>query len=155
MEATLGIEAARATIIYEISETMRKHGLTIDNRHTALLADVMTFKGTVLAVTRHGIARMKDSVLSLVRARSQLLIWRVRGPLAQASFEMTADHLFEGAIRGATDSIAGVAERIIMGQPIPVGTGMFTVLQATDLPSGKAAPHPRRAPLLGQPRPAS
>ena len=65
VDSILGIEAARATIIREIDHTMSSHGLTVDSRHTALLADVMTFKGTVLAVTRHGIAKMKDSVLTL------------------------------------------------------------------------------------------
>ena len=31
-----------------------------------------------------------------------------------ASFEKTTDHLFEAALRGRTDQIDGVSERIIM-----------------------------------------
>jgi len=42
-----------------------------------------------------------------------------------ASFEKTTDHLFDAALHGRTDTIDGVSECIIMGIPMPVGTGMF------------------------------
>ena len=78
-ERTLGIEAARNRIVHEIKATMQAHGMSIDVRHSMLLADVMTYKGEVLGITRFGMARMKDSVLML------------------ASFEKTTDHLFDAA----------------------------------------------------------
>jgi DNA-directed RNA polymerase III subunit RPC1 len=111
MCASLGIEAARSTIIREIATTMEGHGMTIDYRHMALLADIMCYRGRVLGITRFGVAQMKESVLML------------------ASFEKTADHLFEAALRGVEDGIAGVSECIIMGTPIPVGTGLFQLMQ--------------------------
>ena len=40
----LGIEAARAKIIEQIDTTMASHGMSIDPRHTMLLADCMTYK---------------------------------------------------------------------------------------------------------------
>lgn len=40
----LGIEAARATIIREIIDTMKAHSIAIDIRHVMLLADLMTYK---------------------------------------------------------------------------------------------------------------
>ena len=86
---------------------MQAHGMSIDNRHSMLLADVMTYKGEVLGITRFGMAKMKDSVLML------------------ASFEKTTDHLFDAALHGRTDYIDGVSECIIMGIPMPIGTGMF------------------------------
>lgn len=43
-EKTLGIEAARKTIMNEINYTMGSHGMSIDIRHVMLLADLMTFK---------------------------------------------------------------------------------------------------------------
>lgn len=97
VEKALGIEAARATIIHEIQYTMSSHGMTIDSRHVMLLADLMSFKGEVLGITRFGIAKMKDSVFML------------------ASFEKTADHLFDAALHGTKDSINGVSECIIFG----------------------------------------
>ena len=92
MEKVLGIEAARATIMKEIHTTMDGHGLTVDPRHVSLLGDIMTYRGETLGITRFGVTKMKQSVLML------------------ASFEKTADHLFEAAIRGTHDAISGVSE---------------------------------------------
>lgn len=111
VEKTLGIEAARVTIMHEITYTMKSHGMSIDSRHVMLLADLMTFRGEVLGITRHGLAKMKESVLML------------------ASFERTADHLFDASFFGKRDAINGVSECIIMGIPMNLGTGMFKLLQ--------------------------
>jgi DNA-directed RNA polymerase III subunit RPC1 len=116
---TLGIEAARATIVEQIAYTMEQHGMTIDARHTMLLADCMTNKGEVLGITRFGIAKMKDSVLML------------------ASFEKTTDHLFDAALHGRTDEVNGVSESIIMGIPMPTGTGLFKINQQQQQRSGE------------------
>ena len=62
---TLGIEAARTTIINEIKTTMENHGINIDSRHLKLLADTMTYRGEVLGITRFGLAKMKESALML------------------------------------------------------------------------------------------
>jgi DNA-directed RNA polymerase III subunit RPC1 len=113
----LGIEAARATIIQEIQTTMESHGLTVDPRHVQLLADVMSYRGQILGITRHGIAKMKSSVLML------------------ASFEKTGDYLFEAAAHGSTDGVDGVSECIIMGVPMSVGTGLFKLVQDVTLPA--------------------
>ena len=44
VEKTIGIEAARTTIMNEINYTMGSHGMSIDIRHVMLLADLMTYK---------------------------------------------------------------------------------------------------------------
>ena len=107
MRDILGIEAARSSVYNEIQTTMKQHGMSIDPRHVMLLADVMTYKGEVLGITRFGVAKMKDSVLML------------------ASFEKTTDHLFDAALFGKTDGIEGVSESIIMGNPAKgLGTGL-------------------------------
>ena len=46
-----------------------------------------------------------------------------------ASFEKTVDFLFDAATQGKHDRMRGVSEKIIMGQPITVGTGMFDIKQ--------------------------
>uniref|UniRef100_A0A8K9VDU3 DNA-directed RNA polymerase n=1 Tax=Oncorhynchus mykiss TaxID=8022 RepID=A0A8K9VDU3_ONCMY len=89
VEKTIGIEAARSTIINEIQYTMVNHGMSIDRRHVMLLADLMSYKGEILGITRFGLAKMKESVLML------------------ASFEKTADHLFDAAYFGQKDSVCG------------------------------------------------
>jgi DNA-directed RNA polymerase III subunit RPC1 len=45
--------------------------------------------------------------------------------LMLASFEMTTDHLYEAAVHCKKDQISGVSECIIMGNLIPLGTGLF------------------------------
>jgi DNA-directed RNA polymerase III subunit RPC1 len=111
VEQTLGVEAARTSISSEISYIMNAYGIGIDSRHLLLLSDVMTFKGEVLGITRFGVAKMRESVLML------------------ASFEKTTDHLFDAAVHGRTDAIDGVSECIIMGIPVPIGTGLFKLLK--------------------------
>ncbi|KAA8492229.1 DNA-directed RNA polymerase III subunit RPC1 [Porphyridium purpureum] len=113
VEHALGIEAARATIMSEVQYTMQSHGMTIDPRHIMLLADVMSYRGEILGITRFGIVKMKTSTLML------------------ASFEMTVDHLFDAAVHNRRDDIVGVSECIIMGVPIPLGSGIFKVLRDT------------------------
>lgn len=110
---TLGIEAARVTIMNEIQYTMKEHGMNIDTRHVMLLADLMCFRGEILGITRHGIDKMNDSVMML------------------ASFEKTTDHLFNASFHARQDTITGVSESIIMGIPIAVGTGLFKLLRKT------------------------
>lgn len=111
VEETLGIEAARVMIQAELARTYGSYGIVVDGRHLRLLADVMTYKGNVLGVTRFGIAKMKDSVLML------------------ASFEKTPDHLFDAAVHSRVDPCVGVSESIIVGTPIPLGTGLFSILE--------------------------
>ncbi|OAA54075.1 DNA-directed RNA polymerase III subunit RPC1 [Niveomyces insectorum RCEF 264] len=105
----LGIEAARTSIAVEIGKVMGD--MNIDPRHMELLADVMTYKGEVLGITRFGMSKMRDSVLHL------------------ASFEKTPDHLFEAAAGMKTDRIEGVSECIIMGQTMTIGTGAFSMVR--------------------------
>ncbi|CAL5026703.1 unnamed protein product [Urochloa decumbens] len=125
MSSTLGIEAARRSIIDEIQYTMKSHGMNIDVRHMMLLADLMTYKGEVLGITRYGIAKMKTSVLML------------------ASFEKTQEHLFNASYSGREDDIEGVSECIIMGIPMQLGTGILKVRQRLDhLPELKYQPDP-------------
>jgi len=119
VEQTLGVEAARTQISSEISYIMNAYGIGIDCRHLLLLSDVMTFKGEVLGITRFGVSKMRESVLML------------------ASFEKTTDHLFDAAAHGRADAIVGVSECIIMGIPIPLGTGLFKLLKKANAPVEK------------------
>eukprot|EP00268_Persea_americana_P026340 TRINITY_DN25729_c0_g1_i2.p1 TRINITY_DN25729_c0_g1~~TRINITY_DN25729_c0_g1_i2.p1 ORF type:complete len:1385 (-),score=229.29 TRINITY_DN25729_c0_g1_i2:420-4574(-) len=112
---TLGIEAARRTIVDEIQYTMSSHGMSIDIRHMMLLAEVMTYKGEVLGITRFDLPKMKDSVLML------------------ASFEQTAEHLFRASVRGRTNKIDGTSECVIMGVPMQLGSGILKVKQKYEL----------------------
>jgi len=105
----LGIEAARQSIINEAQNTLSEQGLSVDVRHIMLVADIMTSEGTVKSIGRHGISGEKSSVL------------------ARAAFEETGKHLLHASIRGEVDDLTGIIENIIIGQPIPLGTGSVGV----------------------------
>ncbi len=106
----LGIEAARKSIIDEAAHTLDEQGLTVDKRHIMLVADMMSNDGDVKAIGRHGISGRKSSVL------------------ARAAFEITSTHLLKAGITGETDHLDGVAENIIVGQPVTVGTGAVNLI---------------------------
>ncbi|MCZ7404748.1 MAG: DNA-directed RNA polymerase subunit A'' [Candidatus Methanoperedens sp.] len=101
----MGIEAARAALIHEATETLREQGLTVDVRHIMLVSDIMTVDGDVKPIGRHGISGEKASVL------------------ARAAFEVTVNHLLDSGMRGDIDELRGVTENVIVGQPIRLGTG--------------------------------
>jgi DNA-directed RNA polymerase subunit A" len=101
----MGIEAGRAALIHEATETLNEQGLTVDIRHIMLVADIMTVDGEVKSIGRHGISGEKASVL------------------ARAAFEVTVNHLLDSGIAGDVDELRGVTENVIVGQPIRLGTG--------------------------------
>jgi len=101
----MGIEAARAALIHEATETLKEQGLNVDVRHIMLVADIMTVDGEVKPIGRHGISGEKASVL------------------ARAAFEVTVSHLLDSGIAGDVDELRGVTENVIVGQPIRLGTG--------------------------------
>lgn len=115
----LGIEAARNAIIKEASETLAEQGLNVDIRHIMLVADMMTNDGDVKAIGRHGISGRKSSVL------------------ARAAFEITSHHLLRAAVTGDVDYLDGVAENVIVGQPVTLGTGAVNLVFSPPKGKGK------------------
>jgi DNA-directed RNA polymerase subunit A" len=106
----LGIEAARNAIINEAMNTLQEQGLDVDIRHLNLVADMMTFSGTIEPIGRYGVAGAKTSIL------------------ARAAFEETIKHLVRASVRNEKDEFKGIFENVMIGQVIPSGTGMFELL---------------------------
>jgi DNA-directed RNA polymerase subunit A' len=103
---TLGIEAARTALVREVTNTLEEQGLEVDIRHIMLVADLMTSKGYLQQIGRHGIAGTKTSVL------------------ARAAFEITVPTIAKASMEGQTEALKGVTENVIVGATVPVGTGM-------------------------------
>ncbi|KAK1755281.1 RNA polymerase II largest subunit [Echria macrotheca] len=93
-----GIEAARSALMRELTDVLAFDGSYVNHRHLALLVDVMTYRGSIAAVTRHGINRADT------------------GALMRCSFEETVEILLEAAAN------------VMLGQMAPLGTGHFDVL---------------------------
>ncbi|RWS27708.1 DNA-directed RNA polymerase II largest subunit-like protein [Leptotrombidium deliense] len=106
----LGIEAVRKAVEKELTHVISFDGSYVNYRHLALLCDVMTAKGHLMAITSHGINRQDV------------------GALMRCSFEETVDVLIEAAAHAEVDGLRGVSENIMVGQLAKIGTGAFSML---------------------------
>jgi DNA-directed RNA polymerase II subunit RPB1 len=105
-----GIEAARSALMRELTQVLAFDGSYVNHRHLALLVDVMTSRGLLMAITRHGINRADT------------------GALMRCSFEETVEILLEAAAIGELDDCRGISENVMLGQLAPMGTGELEVL---------------------------
>jgi DNA-directed RNA polymerase II subunit RPB1 len=119
----LGIEAARLSLFSELQSVMcMDNKNNVNYRHLALLVDVMTNRGTLQSIDRHGINRGEI------------------GPLAKCSFEETTDMLVKAGMFAEMDRINGVSANIMLGQVAPCGTGECEILLDSEKLETHAAP---------------
>ena len=105
-----GIEAARSALMRELTAVLAFDGSYVNHRHLALLVDIMTARGYLVPITRHGINKADT------------------GALMRCSFEETVEILLEAAACGELDDCRGVSENVMLGQLAPLGTGELDVL---------------------------
>jgi len=110
IERIYGIEAARNAIVREITDVMNMQKLFVDIRHIMLIADAMTYAGSVKSIGRHGLSGEKIGVLG------------------RAAFEETIKHLINASAFSEEEKLIGVTENIIVGQTVPVGTGKIKLV---------------------------
>ena len=92
---------------------MERDGSYVNYRHLSTLIDVMTFRGHLMAITRHGINRVDN------------------GPMLRSSFEETVEILMEAAVFAEADNLKGVTDNIMLGQassPAPVRFALLELL---------------------------
>jgi DNA-directed RNA polymerase I subunit RPA1 len=106
---TYGVEAARASIVREVTAVFKVYGISIDPRHLGLVADYMTFHGGFRPLNRAGI----DSNPS---------------PFQKISFETSIGFLINACLFGDKDFMSSPSSRIVMGRPVGCGTGSFDLL---------------------------
>ena len=104
--SNFGIEAARETIIREILEVCNNQGLSVNQRHLTLIADLMTSEGVPKGMTRFGIVANKLNILT------------------KASFETPIKHLSNGSLLEEENHLNSITENVMTNQMIYVGTGM-------------------------------
>jgi DNA-directed RNA polymerase II subunit RPB1 len=104
---TLGVEAGRAALYAELHLVISFGGSYVNYRHLSLLCDLMTQRGRLMSITRHGINRTDA------------------GALSRCSFEETVEILMEAAAVGDTDDCRGVAENVLLGQVAFMGSSFF------------------------------
>ncbi|TBU11039.1 subunit Rpb1 of DNA-directed RNA polymerase II, partial [Hamiltosporidium tvaerminnensis] len=106
----LGIEGGRECVLRELKGVIESDGSYVNYRHLSLLCDVMTLRGVLSGITRHGVNRGDN------------------GALIRCSFEETVEILLEAALRAENSVCRGVTDNIMVGQMIPLGTGNMDLL---------------------------
>jgi DNA-directed RNA polymerase II subunit RPB1 len=107
MYRTFGIEAARMSIMNELSEVLAHDSTYINYHHLALLCDRMTYSSNMISIFRNGINN--DNI----------------GPIAKASFEETPEMFLKAARHGELDIMRGVSANVMCGQEGYFGTNSF------------------------------
>ena len=113
--SVLGVEAVRAALLKELRVVFSGSGVSyINYRHLALLCDVMTFRGHLMPISRHGIAKV-DS-----------------GPFMRASYEQTVEVLTRCAVHAEVDDVCCPTSCVLLAQSIPVGSGLCSLIVDMD-----------------------
>ena len=101
-----GIEATREFLIEEFDKVVSADGTFINKCHISLLADIMTFKGTILPISRYGMKREDFS------------------PITKASFEENLVNFLNAGIYSLHDNINGISASIMCGNMSNMGSGI-------------------------------
>ena len=107
---TFGIEAARASLIKELTYAYENAGTYVNYQWLSLISDSMTNLGKLSSIDRFGMNK-SDA-----------------GTLSRCSFENTVDHLINASVIGETDDLKGVSAQIIVGKTVSAGTGITDVI---------------------------
>jgi hypothetical protein len=106
-----GVEAACCLMQSELHRVLSFDGSYVDPRHTWLLSDTVARSGCINPLNRHKMEELGGSLLQC------------------ASFEQTLEVFEHGAAFGKDDQLGGATEKLIVGQPVHVGTGSFSILE--------------------------
>ncbi|XP_024027231.1 DNA-directed RNA polymerase I subunit 1 [Morus notabilis] len=112
---TYGVEAARETIIREITNVFKSYGISVNIRHLTLIADFMTHTGGYRSMSRHG--GIADSI----------------SPFSKMCFETASKFIVEAAYHREMDDLETPSARICLGLPVKVGTGCFDLMQKLEI----------------------
>ena len=87
----LGIEAVRRALLDELRKVLKPYGIYVNYRHISILCDLMTQRGILTSITRHGLNRSEY------------------GPIRKATFEETVEILLEAGIFAEKDDLKGIS----------------------------------------------
>jgi DNA-directed RNA polymerase beta' subunit len=107
-----GIEATRELIYREL---FKVYSGKPNPRHVQLMADIMTYRGKLMQIDRHGLNKNPEI-----------------GPIAKASFEEVMNIFTKAALFAEKDNMKGVSANILAGQFCKSGTNCFDILMDED-----------------------
>jgi DNA-directed RNA polymerase subunit A' len=107
----LGIEAARACLFRELMKVLEEQGLEVDHRYVRLIADAMTYQGSLEAIRLQALG-IPSGFFS-----------EMKTPLSKMAFEWTYHVALNAARRGDRNPVESPLDALIMGQLPTTGTG--------------------------------
>jgi hypothetical protein len=107
-----GIEAARSLLYHEFMEVYE--GKTVP-RHVKIMVDIMTYRGKLMQIDRHGLNRSTDI-----------------SPFSKACFEEVLNTVVKAGLFAERDNMKGVSANIAMAQFCSAGTTCFDILMDED-----------------------
>ncbi|MEE9357701.1 MAG: DNA-directed RNA polymerase subunit beta', partial [Sedimenticolaceae bacterium] len=140
-----GVIELAAYLVKEIQDVYRLQGVKINDKHIEVINRQMLRKVEVTAVgDSHFLrgeqverTRMMEVNEKLESEGKQPALWEsillgitkaslaTESFISAASFQETTRVLTEAAVRGSSDTLAGLKENVIVGRLIPAGTGLF------------------------------
>ena len=131
-------------IVAQVQDVYVSQGVDINDKHIEVIARQMLRKVVVMEagdsellpgrqVNRHEFERVANELIAEGKqppVGQPLLLGITKASLATdsflsaASFQETTKVLTDAAIEGKTDVLAGLKENVIIGKPIPAGTGL-------------------------------
>lgn len=106
----LGINAGVSVLQSELYKVLSFDSSYIASCHLSLLAETVCRAGQIRAMNRHNMENLGNSILQ------------------RASFEQSMETLFRAAVFGQKDNLEGATERIMVGQPANIGTGIVSLV---------------------------
>ena len=139
-----GLRAAQDYMLQEVQRVYRLQGVEINDKHIEVIVRQMLKKIRIedrgdsefLPGTMVDILEFEDKNVELEKeglrpaTGEQIMLGITKASLATnsflsaASFQETTKVLTEAAIKGKVDHLIGLKENVLIGKPIPAGTGM-------------------------------
>ncbi|MFH1347910.1 MAG: DNA-directed RNA polymerase subunit beta'', partial [Candidatus Margulisiibacteriota bacterium] len=135
-----GVAAAQTFLVDEIQKIYRAQGVTIADKHIEVIVRQMTKKVRVVQpgettllpgelIEKNKLAEINEKEKGEKATATEVLLGITKASLttesfiSAASFQETARVLTDAAVNGKVDEMYGLKENVIIGKPIPAGTG--------------------------------
>lgn len=105
----MGIEGTRKFLLEELKNIVSSDGTFINECHLTILIDLMTFNGTIQSISRYGVKKEQNSVLT------------------RSSFEESLEHFSKAAFFSEKEMIRSVSASIMCGKRSNIGSGSLSL----------------------------
>lgn len=104
-----GIEGTRKFLLEELKHIVSSDGTFINECHLTILIDLMTFNGIIQSISRYGVKKEQNSVLT------------------RSSFEESLEHFSKAAFFSEKEMIRSVSASIMCGKRSNIGSGVLSL----------------------------